>query len=109
MGGWGVKLEVLRLLVALTTNWRRVVQPHMPALLQHCWTLLHSCLPIYLAAVVLQQEDLDEGLVRRCLIAPSAAVACCAWTASKVVSSNLLHSSLQCFQVLHAFRGLSVD
>ncbi|BDA48104.1 Importin-9 [Coccomyxa sp. Obi] len=62
VGGWGVKLEVLRLLVALTMNWRRVVQPHMPALLQHCWTLLHSCLPIYLAAVVLQQEDLDEGL-----------------------------------------------
>lgn len=64
VGGWGVKLEVLRLLVALTTNWRRVVQPHMPALLQHCWTLLHSCLPIYLTAVVLHQEDLDEGLVR---------------------------------------------
>ena len=64
VGGWGVKLEVLRLLVALTTNWRRVVQPHMPALLQHCWTLMHSCFPIYLTAVVLHQDDIDEGLVR---------------------------------------------
>jgi hypothetical protein len=59
-----VKLEVLRLLVALTINWRKLVQPHMPALLQHCWAMFSSCLPLYQQAVVLAQEEIDEGGVR---------------------------------------------
>ena len=37
--GWAVRLEVLRLLVALTINWRKLVQPHMPQILQSCWSM----------------------------------------------------------------------
>ena len=61
--GWALKLEVLRLLVALTINWRRLVQPHMPGLLQQCWAMFTGCIPLYAAAVVAADADLDDGEV----------------------------------------------
>lgn len=61
---WGLKLEVLRLLVALTVNWRRVAQRHMPGLLQRCWGQFTACAALYEAAVVRADQDLDEGEAR---------------------------------------------
>lgn len=67
VGGWGLKLEVLRLMVALTINWRKLVQPHMPALLQQCWAMFNTCLPLYQQAVILAEEDSDEAEVNASL------------------------------------------
>jgi hypothetical protein len=66
VAGWGLKLEVLRLLVALTLNWRRVAQRHMPGLLQRCWAQFTACAGLYERAVVRGEQDLDEGEVRPC-------------------------------------------
>ena len=66
VSGWALKMEVLRLLVALTVNWRRLVQRHLPALLQQCWALFTGCVPLYTAAVVAADADLDDGEVLTC-------------------------------------------
>ena len=60
VGGWGVKLEALRLLAALATGFRKLLQPHLPAVLDATWALFTAALPIYQQAAVTSAEDLDE-------------------------------------------------
>ena len=71
-GGWGVKLEALKMAVALVLNWRRATQQHLPAVLEAAWTLLTGCLPLYVRGIVRGEEDIDDGEVGACrLCAPS--------------------------------------
>lgn len=65
VGGWGVKLEALRLLAALATGFRKLLQPHLPAVLDATWALFTAALPVYQRAAVGGAEDLDEE-VRPC-------------------------------------------
>ena len=67
VGGWGVKLEALRLLVALATSFRKLLQPHLAAVLAATWALFTAALPIYQQAAISGVEALDEEVrLRAC-------------------------------------------
>lgn len=62
-GGWGVKLEALKIVVALVLNWRKATQHHLPNVLESAWALFAGCLPLYVSGIVRGEEDIDEGEV----------------------------------------------
>lgn len=62
VGGWGVKMEVLRLLVALASGFRRLLQPHLAGVLEAAWALFVACLPVYQQMVVIGCEDLEQDV-----------------------------------------------
>ncbi|KAK9839772.1 hypothetical protein WJX81_000471 [Elliptochloris bilobata] len=59
VGGWGVKLEVVRLLVAIANGFRKLLQAHLAAVLTATWDLFVASLPIYHQAVISNDEDID--------------------------------------------------
>ena len=69
-GGWGVKLEALKLVVALVLNWRKATQQHLPNILDAAWALFTGCLPLYIRGIVKGEEEISDGEV-------SALVASC--------------------------------
>ena len=75
MGDWGVKLEALRLLVALATGCRRVLRPHLAGVLAAACALLTSCWPAFQHVVLDGAEELDAG-VRVCGCMVVAASSC---------------------------------
>lgn len=62
-GGWGVKLEALKLVVTLVLCWRKATQHHLPSVLESAWVLLTGCLPLYVSGVVRGDEDINDGEV----------------------------------------------
>ena len=62
-GGWGVKLEALRLVVALVLNWRKATQQHLPSILDSAWALFTGCLPLYIRGIVKGEEEISDGEV----------------------------------------------
>ncbi len=62
-GGWGVKLEALKMVVALVLNWRKATQHHLPTVLESAWALFAGCLPLYVSGIVRGDEDIDDGEV----------------------------------------------
>ena len=75
-GGWGVKLEALKLVVALMLNWRKATQHHLPSVLESAWALVKGCLPLYMSGVVRGDEDIDCGEVRPAQIRNAHAPKC---------------------------------
>lgn len=95
VGGWGVKMEVLRLLVALASGFRRLLQPHLAGVLEAAWALFVACLPVYQQMVVIGCEDLEQDVRFPASQSPNRAlpVAClsmrqglltCAWTLKRM-------------------------
>ena len=60
-GGWGVKLEALKLVVALVLNWRKATQQHLPSILDSAWTLFTGCSPLYIRGIVKGEEEISDG------------------------------------------------
>ncbi|KAK9806782.1 hypothetical protein WJX72_002643 [[Myrmecia] bisecta] len=60
---WSVKLEVLKVLVQYVMSFGKLVAPHIAPVMQACWAMYNACLPLYQAAVVATDGDLDEGEV----------------------------------------------
>ena len=55
-------MEVLRLLVALASGFRRLLQPHLAGVLEAAWALFVACLPVYQQMVVVGCEDLEQDV-----------------------------------------------
>ena len=108
VGDWGVKLEALRLLLALAAGFRRVLQPHLPGVLAAAWALLASCWPAYQRAVLDGAEELDEA-VRARGRARASGVALRSSGHGCTVSSVQYHLSLVCISVTDSgSRGVAV-
>lgn len=58
-----MKLEALKLVVALVLNWRKATQQRLPAILDSAWTLFTGCLPLYIRAIVKGEEAISDGEV----------------------------------------------
>ena len=58
-----MKLEALKLVVALVLNWRKATQQHLPAILDSAWTLFTGCLPLYIRTIVKGEEAISDGEV----------------------------------------------
>ena len=58
-----MKLEALKLVVALLLNWRKAMQHHLPGVLESAWGLLRGCLPLYVSGIVRGDEEVDDGEV----------------------------------------------
>ena len=58
-----MKLEALKLVVALVLNWRKAAQQHLPGILDSAWALFTGCLPLYIRGVVKGEEEISDGEV----------------------------------------------
>lgn len=57
VGGWGVKMECLRVMVLLVSSFSKLCAPHLPAALQLAWQQYGGALPQYQALAVEGEEE----------------------------------------------------
>lgn len=59
VGGWGVKMECLRVMVQLVSSFSKLCAPHLSAAMALAWRMFVGALPVYQSLVV--DGDEEEG------------------------------------------------
>jgi len=58
---WGIKLEVLKILVIAISCFGKHIAGMVPAVMAPCWGMLVNCFPVYESTVIAEDGDIDGG------------------------------------------------